>query len=136
MLLPTHRKHNIINFISQIIIELFKMSLITYLVIYLINVLTNTNIKYYFDLNSLLYIAIITGVLSTFLKTEDVKEFQKNSNKKIVIISGISSIVAAGMIYFRINEIGKLSYLISITVLLIVFIITYNLQIDNKNDYE
>jgi hypothetical protein len=136
MLLIHQKRNNFLWLIQEIIKEIFKISLISYLLFYLVENFKAGFISDYFNLNILLIITIISGVLTVGGKKEvEEREVKKIKVKDYVFIIVLGA-VAAGLIYYSIKEIGKLAYLISIVSGVIVILISILLLNDSFDDEE
>jgi len=136
MLLMHQRRNNFLYMTQEIIKEIFKISLISYLLFYLVENFKAGFISDYFSLNILLIITIISGVL-TVGGEKEVEEKGKYSLKvRDYIFIIILGLIAAGLIFYSIKEIGKLAYLISIVSGVIVILISILLLNDSFDDEE
>jgi len=137
MLLMHQKRNNFLWLTQEIIKEIFKISLISYLLFYLVENFKAGFISDYFNLNILLIITIISGVLTVGGKKE-VEEREKYSIKiRDYIFIVILGLVAAGLIFYSIKEIGKLAYLISTVsgvIIMLISILLLNNSFDDKED--
>lgn len=120
---------------KEIISEIFKISLISYLVFYLIESFKTGFITDFFDLNILLIITILSGIFTVLFK----KEAEEKKEKQIIrprdyIFIIILGVVATGLIYYKIKEIGWLSYIISIISGVIIILLSILLLNEPEND--
>src|SRR3990167_10960737 len=120
MLLKSQKFENFNYLLTEVISEIFKVSLIAYLSFYLIDSFANGFVTNFFNLNILLYTAIITGVLTAWIRDDnDDKKISKVGHEKqkpgikeniFIIFLGI----AAGLlIYYKIKDIGWIAFVIS-----------------------
>ncbi len=117
--------------IYAIITEIFKVSLISYLIFYLIDHFISGFVTDHFNLNILLIITIVAGVLTVSID-KDKRVEEKNKKVPNCIISTIFGIIGAAIIYLQIKDIGIFSYIISLTVGAIIILITNLLLTYNK----
>lgn len=136
MFLNVSKKEAIWWLTKEIISEIFKVSLISYLIFYLIESFKAGFIADYFNLNILLIITILSGVFTVLFKKEEEskKEVQKIRKRDYIFII-ILGVVATGLIYYKIKEIGWLSYVISpISGIIIILISILLLNEQQEND--
>lgn len=136
MFLNVSKKEAIWWLTKEIISEIFKVSLISYLIFYLIESFKAGFIADYFNLNILLIITILSGVFMVLFKKEEEskKEVQKIRKRDYIFII-ILGVVATGLIYYKIKEIGWLSYVISpISGIIIILISILLLNEQQEND--
>lgn len=135
MFLNVNKKEAIWWLTKEIISEIFKVSLISYLLFYLIESFKSGFITDYFDLNILLIITILGGVFTVLFKKEEPKKKVQKIRKRDYIFIIILGVVATGLIYYKIKEIGWLSYIISsISGIIIILISILLLNENEQND--
>lgn len=136
MLLHSSRHETILRVTSEIIKEIFKVSLISYLLFYLINDTFTGFVSDYFNITIILWVTIIAGVLSIWLgneKNESNERATSGGLKEYAFIS-ILSLVSIFLIYYRIQSVGRLSYYISILSGVIIFLISILIRNEDKNE--
>lgn len=135
MFLNINKKEAIWWLTKEIISEIFKVSLISYLIFYLVESFKAGFIADYFDLNILLIITILSGVFTVLFKKEEEakKEVQKIKKRDYVFIVTLG-VVATGLIYYKIKEIGWLSYVISPISGIIIILISILLLNEQQED--
>ena len=123
---------------------MFEISLITYLVFLLLEELKEGFVSYNFDLNIVLYIVIVSGVLSVFAKEDpSIKLMARNKEKpekirKIdwLFIFGLG-VLGGFLIFYKTEEIGWISYVISgISGILIILLSVLILKGDDDEEHE
>ncbi|MCH7493026.1 hypothetical protein IID19_05600 [Patescibacteria group bacterium] len=118
MFIRSNRVEYLWEFSKEIINDIFKVSLITYLAFLIIEDLKTGFISYFFDLKVLLVITIVSGILTILLgheeSHEEGNEKYKRSKYKYYIISVIFGLFSSALIYFRIKEIGSVALVLSI----------------------
>lgn len=120
---------------KEIISEIFKISLISYLVFYLIESFKTGFITDYFELNILLIITILTGIFTVLFKKEaDEKKEKQIIRPKDYIFIIILGLVAAGIIYYKIKGLGWLSYVISVISGVIIILLSILLLNEPEED--
>lgn len=125
-------------FLAELAGEIFQVSLIAYLVFYLIEDLKAGFITDYFNLNILLILTILSGVLTVLFKKEgaEKKEEVVKIRKKDYIFVVILGIVTTGLIYYRIRETGWLAPVISIISGVIIILMSILLLWDKGEEEE
>lgn len=136
MLLVSSRNETILRITKEIIREIFKVSLISYLLFYLLNDIFTGFVSDYFNITILLWVTVISGVLSVWTEGEKdiTQEKSVQINKWTYVFISILSLVSVGLIFYRIQSIGKLSYFISILSGLIVFLLSFLILNEDKNE--
>ena len=97
---------------AQTINYLFQSLLVSYLILLLIEQIWKSSVSSYFNLNYLLIIVIIAGILDVFSEHSPIK-YQKPNWKDYSLIS-ILGILGFAIIKFKTGQLGWLSWLISI----------------------
>ncbi|MBU0963461.1 hypothetical protein KKC06_00270 [Patescibacteria group bacterium] len=111
-------------FFSTIIKQAFKIGLSSYIIFIIIDELFNNFISDFFSLNIFLVIVIIIGIITYIIgKYESIEsgDIIKESKNNLIYI--IVSLASAALIFYKINEIGKLAYIISIITGISVFLL-------------
>lgn len=136
MILRLNNREDLWWFLRESVNEIFKISLISYLLFYLIDDFKNGFISNYFNLNILLITVIITGVLTVLLKSEKEERENNKIRRRDYIFIIILGVITAGIIYYRIKEIGKLSFAIAIIsgVIIILLSILFIGESSNKEE--
>src|SRR3989338_7720492 len=104
---------------KELIADIFKISLLSYLVFYLIEDFFPGFVSGFFSMNILLGIVAGSGVFTVVSQKEESKEGEgKESKNKIrardIVFIVILSIIAGGLIYIKTKDLGKLGLVISI----------------------
>jgi len=129
------KKEKLIYFSTEIISEIFKISLISYLFFYLIESFKTDFISDYFNLSILLITAILSGIFTVLFKKEtDEKEEKQIIRLKDYIFIIILGLIAAGIIYYKIKGLGWLSYIISAISGVIVILLSILLLNETNED--
>lgn len=116
--------------------ELFKVSLVTYLVLYLIEQLQDGFVSYFFNMNVLLIAAIVSGAI-TFLFSRKEGQLQNTIQleRKNIFFLVVVALISAVVIFMIIKPVGVLAYVVSplagIIVLLLILSF-YSEKITNK----
>lgn len=118
---------------AEIINYLFQSLLVGYLILLLIEQIWTGSVSFYLNLNYLLVIVIIAGILDVFSEHKE-QECKKPAIKDYVYISllGIAGFV---IIKFKTAQLGWLSWLISIIAgILIILLSLLVLEEDGERD--
>ena len=104
---------------KELVSEIFKISLLSYLVFYLIEDFFPGFVSGFFSMNILLGIVVGSGVFTVISQKEESKEGEgKEVKNKIrardIVFIVILSIIAGGLIYLKTKDLGKLGLAISI----------------------
>lgn len=118
------------QFIQEIIKELFKVSLISYFTFYLINDLAPGFVSRYFNLNIILVIVVISGIVTILGgKEEEVKKEKQRTQIYDYVLILIAGLITTILIFIGIKDMGKMAYLVSIVaggIVIIVSILLFN----------
>lgn len=106
----------------EIINQAFQMLLVLYLVLLLIEQVWQYSVSMYLNLNYLLVIVIIAGIFSVFTKQKPKKK-EKITWKDYVYIA-VLSIAGFMIIFIKTQELGWLSYVISIIAGMLIFLLS------------
>jgi len=108
---------------AEIINTAFQSLLVLYLILLLAEQIWPNSVSWYLNLNYLLIIVIIAGILSIF--TEQKKPKKEKITKKDYIYISILSIAGFIIIFIKTQELGWLSYAISIIAGILIFLLSY-----------
>lgn len=138
-ILTKFREKPIINHCLKLNQELFSVILVTYLLLLLLETIQEGFISSHLNLNQLLIIVIITGAIAVLTGKEDYeikKEKESITTKDHIFIIG-AGILGSGIIYYKIQETGWLSYVISAMAgILIILLSIMILEDENDEDSE
>jgi hypothetical protein len=138
-ILTKFREKPIINHCLKLNQELFSVMLVTYLLLLLLETIWEGFISLHLNLNQLLIIVIITGAIAVLTGKEDYeikKEKESITTKDHIFIIG-AGILGSGIIYYKIQETGWLSYVISAMAgILIILLSILILEDENDEDSE
>jgi hypothetical protein len=109
--------------------QLFHISLVTYLMLLLAETIKEDFVDYFFNLNILLVVVAISGVMMSFFNTE--KEQRSVINKSIPW-KFIFAVSFGGMllVYYKTETLGGLSLLIALVTGVIIFLMSYVVYTD------
>ena len=116
----------------EIINDVFQSLLVLYLILLLVEQVWQYSVSMYLNLNYLLIIVIIAGILSVFTK-------QKRRKKEPVIWKDyayitILSIIGFIIIFIKTQELGWLSYVISIIAGILIFLLSLLVLEEDEQD--
>src|SRR3989338_9937434 len=126
--------------VKELIAEIFKISLLSYLVFYLIEDFFPGFVSGFCSMNILLGIVAGSGVFTVISQKEESKESEgKEAKNKIrardIIFIVILSIIAGGLIYLKTKSLGGLGLAISIISGIIILLMSILLLTEEeKND--
>ena len=118
--------------IYTIIAEIFKVSLLTYFVLLIVEEFNQGIISNYFNLNILLTIIVVSGIGTVVLHSDDETEQRKHHRIKELFTIIVVAIIGAGLIFFKLRDIGIIAYIVSF--LSIVLTITISILIVNDKE--
>ncbi|MFA6908625.1 MAG: hypothetical protein WC289_01935 [Patescibacteria group bacterium] len=121
--------------IETVVRETFKVAFLTYLVFYLLDYLTPGMITNYFNINILLIITAVTGViaLSLFKKSDHNASYVAIWKDYAVI--GIGGLTGIALTWYSLKSIGWLGVAISVIVGIVIVLISLNILFSNdEND--
>ena len=125
--------------VKELIAEIFKISLLSYLVFYLIEDFFPGFVSGFFSMNILLGIVVGSGVFTVISQKEESKEGEgKEVKNKIrardIVFIVILSIIAGGLIYLKTKDLGKLGLAISIISGIIILLMSILLLTEEQYD--
>ena len=126
--------------VKELIAEIFKISLLSYLIFYLIEDFFPGFVSGFFGINILLGMVGGSGVFTVVSQKEESKEGEgKEVKNKIrardIVFIVILSIIAGGLIYIKTKDLGKLGLVISIISGIIILLMSILLLTEEeKND--
>jgi len=112
--------------------EIFKYSLITYLLLILTETLQEGFVSYFFNLNILLVVVLINGVIMVLTH----HEILESETKPKKITSGdvqnilIFAVLGGGLVYLKTEILGKISILIALFAGIIIILLSILLFAD------
>ncbi|MFA6296251.1 MAG: hypothetical protein WC663_02785 [Patescibacteria group bacterium] len=126
---------DILNIIFQ---QIFGIFLIGYLFFFLIDQIFDNFVSNFINLNYILAIVIISGILLILIKDNDdklVTENQEKNSWKFSILAFFLGLIAAILIFVKIMSLGiVLSIIISILSGVLIWLISYLLLDNSQND--
>ncbi len=124
---------------KELIVEVFKISLLSYLLSYLIEDFFPGFASGFFNMNILLGIVVASGAFTVAAqKEEDKKREEKEAINKIrardIVFIVLLSIIAGGLIYLKTKDLGKLGLAISIISGIIILLMSILLLTEEEKD--
>ena len=120
------KKHN-----ARLVNHLFQTLLVTYLILLLLEQIWSGLVSVYLNLNWLLLVVIIVGVLDVFCESCVIEK--KKAKKLDYIFVFVLGILGFGIIKFKTGELGWLSWIISgIAGILIILLSILVLEEDDE----
>lgn len=107
---------------AEIINHLFQTLLVTYLLLLLIEQIWPGFVSVYLNLNYLLVLTIIAGILDVFTEHNVIKEKPKRSDYILIYFLGI---IGAIIIKFKTAELDYLSWIISIIAGILIILLSH-----------
>jgi hypothetical protein len=111
--------------------EVFQVTLITYLILLLLENLQTGFVSNFIDLNWLLPIILISGIAMALLGAEEEPKNKKFNEFDLYFIV-LLTISSGLLIFYKTKELGWLSYLIAATTSLIIFILSILIFVDKS----
>lgn len=112
--------------------HLFQVLLVTYLALLLVEEIWSGTVSNYLNLNYLLIIVIVFGILDVF--SENLPRENKMPTKKDYLFIIILGIVGFLIIKFKTSSLGWLSWVISIIAGILIILLSMLVLEDNEND--
>ncbi len=113
--------------ITLIITELFQISLIGYLILFLAETVNRGFVTNYFNLNILLVFTGTIGILSTVLQNS-----KFNNNEKLVSISisdiiliVLFSLISGSIVFYKTRSIENISIIIAVITMVVTSLLSY-----------
>lgn len=121
--------------IAIIVGELFQVSLLMYLVLVLAETVKGGFVSSYFNLNYLLGVVLISGVLMVLTSDwyKGLKSEKKEITEKDVYYIFTVSIGAMVIVYYKTQELGKISIAITAISGLIIFLLSLLIFSEDNN---
>ena len=116
----------------EIINDVFQSLLVLYLVLLLVEQVWQYSVSMYLNLNYLLIIVIIAGIFSVFTKQKRRKK-EPVTWKDYAYIT-ILSIIGFIIIFIKTQELGWLSYVISIIAGILIFLLSLLVLEEDEQD--
>lgn len=118
---------------AHTISNLFQVLLITYLALLLVEELWSGFVSLYLNLNYLLVLVIVLGILDVFSE-HTIKEKKRSSRKDYLFII-ILAIAGFFIIKYKTSQLGWLSWLISVIAAVLILLLSI-LVLEDENEVE
>jgi hypothetical protein len=111
----TKQENRYIKGAVALVQELFIILLTTYLILILLETISEGSVSSYLNLNYLLIAVIATGVIAVITRSEKLKEEGRGCPSRTGIIMTVCvGLAGAAIVWYKTKDIGWLSYLISV----------------------
>lgn len=117
---------------AEIINYLFQSLLVTYLILLLIEQIWSSSVDIYLNLNWLLVIVIVVGILDVF--SQHKKQEYKKPIKKDYVYVALLGIAGFVIIKFKTSQLGWLSWLISIIAGILIILLSLLVLGEDEED--
>lgn len=114
--------------------ELFITLLITFLLLLLAETVWEGSVSAYMNINYLLIIVIASGAISVITRKEEEKVEKVELKKKDYLYIGILGIAGSLIVWYKIQDIGGLAYLISIVAGVLIILLSLLLFKEDEKD--
>jgi len=114
--------------------ELFSTLLVTFLLLLLAETVWEGSVSAYMDTNYLLVIVIVSGALSVLTRKEEEKVEKVELTRKVYLYIGTLGIAGTLIVWYKIQDIGGLAYLISIIAGVLIIMLSLLLFEEDEND--
>lgn len=120
--------------------EIFMVSLITYVALYLIDSLMSAFVTKQFNMDIVLWIVIASGTFSMVLGPKRGEHEQSHQSKMItwkavVYVIGLG-VIAGVVMYAKTKTLGRMGLLVSVVSALLVILLSFVLLFDSQDDIQ
>lgn len=116
---------------AEIISYLFQALLVAYLILLLIEQIFSGSVSFYFNLNYLLIVVIVAGILDVFSYHKTKKE--EKPTKKDYFFIALLGIAGFIIIKFKTAQLGWLSWLISVIAGILIILLSLLVLKENED---
>lgn len=109
----------------------FEVSLTSYLSFFLIEQFIPGFVTFYFNLNSILYITVVLGVLVSVWSTSYEQNHVRRSKKDVLISVGLG-IVGSIIIFTKVRDLGFSAYIIALASFFLIVAVSLVLWSENQ----
>lgn len=121
--------------------ELFQFSLVTYLILLLAETIKEGFVSYFFNLNILLGVVLVSGVVMVLTHDERIEKLTKLTEKPKEKLSDwdyyyIGGITLGGalLVYYKTQDLGNISLLLTIITAVIIALLSYLIMTDRNDE--
>jgi peptidoglycan/LPS O-acetylase OafA/YrhL len=133
MITNPNKLQNVWPIILNLAKDVFGVSLVSYLVFFLIDQIKQGFVSDFFNLNYILGVAVVSGIISAFSKEKE-KEVKPLTIRDYIFII-VLAIIGAAIIFYKTQGLGWLSWLVSaVAGVLIVIVSILLLSKDEKEN--
>lgn len=98
----------------KLVQQLFVTLLVTYLLLLLVETIWERSVSPYLNLNYLLIVLIVVGVVAVLTGPERGEEEWRRLGRRDIVIVICAGLTGAAIVWYKTKEIGWLSYVISV----------------------
>lgn len=113
--------------------EFLSTLLVTFLLLLLVETIWEGSVSAFMNINYLLIIVIVSGAISVLTRKEEKAE-KVNLTKKDYLYIGTLGIAGTLIIWYKIKDIGKLAYLISIVAGVLIILLSLLIFEEDEKD--
>ncbi len=116
----------------RFIFELFRMLLVSFLGLHVLELIKNGFVSYFFDLNKLLYVLLVVGIIHLFTSQEEMPESSIGEKKFSIGATVIVSIILLCLFVYIIRGLDIAMIVVTVTSsVFVVMLILYNFYRNN-----
>lgn len=122
----------------RVVQEAFAASLLTYLVFYMIDSFIDSFVSKQFNMNILLWIVMVSGVLLVLLgpRPEGApKERVRTLTIWTIVIIAALGVITAGIVYIKARSLGNVSYAVSVLSGILVMVLSFVLLFEDEEKH-
>ncbi|MDP3941662.1 MAG: hypothetical protein Q8Q49_05130 [bacterium] len=113
--------------------EFFQYSLTTYLLLLLAETLKEGFVSYFFNLNILLGIVIISGIVMAIMQTRMLEENPPKKMTSADLEYSLLLAIGGGMlVYYKTKELGNIALLIAVLTAFIILLLSFLILLDGE----
>ena len=121
---------NTTEFIKKIVQDIFKVSFISLLALFLIEQVENGFVADYFNLNYLLILSLVSGIICVIIPEPEKSKTSKRVGVRNTLLIIIVALIVAMVIFWHARTIGYLSYFLAVASFVIISILGINIVKD------
>ncbi|MFH1597619.1 MAG: hypothetical protein ABIB97_00925 [Patescibacteria group bacterium] len=112
------------QYANEIILEIFKVSLVSYFLFSLLELIKPGMVSHYFNQNVLLQAAIVSGIiLVSFFDFDDSKAIINKNKRLPTLITFILAVIIAVYLYLQLKSLGIIGLVFSLIVGAVIILI-------------
>lgn len=116
-----------------VIEEIFQFSLVTYLLLLLAETLQEGFVSYFFNLNILLGVVLVTGIVMVFTHSEQINQSPPPQKLKIIDVLYILMIAlgAGFLVYYKTKELGQIAIIVAVITGVLIILLSLLIFLDH-----